>query len=105
MNCFALTEHEDGTSSLEMSTPDFRGVAWVQFVQTVFDGEPYIEVCYLKSNREGSGHARAVMEELYSLYPDAHVDWGETVHPASLHLAEDFEDRYFSRTSFVEEVL
>lgn len=102
-NCEPLCD--DATFRLSMSVPDYREVAWVEFTQTALNDEPYIEVSYLKSNIEGSGHARAVMEELYSRYPDAHIDWGETIHPASKHLAEDFEDRYFSRTSYVEEVV
>lgn len=95
----------DDTFRLSMSIPDYRDVAWVEFVQNTVDDDPYIEVCYLKSHREGSGYGRAVMEELYSRYPDAHIDWGETIHSASKHLAEDFEDRYFSRTSYIEEVV
>ena len=59
-----------------------------------------IEVSYLKSNHEGQGHARRLMQHLYDRYPKSHIDWGQTIHPASAHLAGDFERRYYARTSY-----
>lgn len=89
-----------GSHRLTMSTPDHSNAAYVTFDNTKYDGDPYIEVDYLKSNVEGQGHARTLMEHLYNRYPKAHIDWGRTIHPASTHLAEDFENRYFDRTSY-----
>lgn len=64
------------------------------------NNDPYIEIEYLKSNQEGKGHASTLMEHLYQRYPKAHVDWGLTVHPAATHLANKFETKHYSRTSY-----
>jgi len=64
------------------------------------DMEDRLDVDYLKSHEEGKGHARATMEELYKRYPKHFIDWGHTISPASEHLAQDFEDRYYNRTAY-----
>lgn len=59
-----------------------------------------IEASYLRSPDEGKGHARKMMQHLYDRYPKSFIDWGRTIHPASTHLAEEFETKYYNRTAY-----
>lgn len=59
-----------------------------------------IEVDYLKSHREGQGHAQRLMEHMYTRYPKSHIDWGLTINPTATHIASKFENKYYDRTSY-----
>lgn len=93
-----------GRYSLRMNAPDYEGVAAVDYDTYTDDyGDPRIEVDYLKSHREGQGNAKRLMEHLYQRYPKHHIDWGMTISPASTHLASQFEEKYYNRTSYQPE--
>ena len=94
----------DGRYTLRMNTPDYPGIAGVNFDTYKDDyGDNRLEVSYLKSNVEGQGNAKKLMEHLYQRYPKHHIDWGRTINPASTHLASQFEDKYYNRTSYTPE--
>lgn len=59
-----------------------------------------IRVNFLKSNREGEGHGKRIMQHLYDRYPKSPIDWGSTIKPASTHMAKQFQSKYPDRTSF-----
>ena len=67
--------------------------------ETRSDGTLRVEVQYIKSFVEGKGHGQAVMHELYAMYPDSIIDWGETLNETSRSMAEKFDAQY-SRTEY-----
>lgn len=78
-------------------------VGYVDYdLTTGSDGNPRVTISWMRSMVEGKGYARALMEYLYAAHPSADVDWGICQHPASLALAADFYERYFSRTEYAE---
>lgn len=106
---FEVTDHGEemggnGRYTLHMHAPGFSRIAGVDFDTYTDDyGDPKLEVSYIKSHVEGQGNARRLMEHLYQRYPKHHIDWGRTISPASTHLASQFEDKYYSRTSYQPE--
>jgi hypothetical protein len=58
-----------------------------------------VKVDFLKSRDEGKGHAKALMNHLYSLYPNHTIAWGRTLNAASEHLAENASRRH-GRTTY-----
>jgi len=95
-----------GTHELTLTSFDSGNLANVFYehhTDPSYDLPSRIEVGYLKSNREGKGHAKALMQHLYDRYPKSHIDWGLTIHPAATHLAEGFENKYYDRTSYQPE--
>ena len=101
-------EHEDlggGDNVLQLYTPSYDKhypAASVSYTKFQGDAGPTVEVEYLKSHQEGKGHARALMNELYSKYPEHIVNWGFTIHPAATHLAEQFAWEHPTRTDYIE---
>lgn len=87
-----------------LSAHSFDGqVARVSFEHhndPLMDRPSRIDVDYLKSHREGQGHAKALMEHMYQRYPKSFIDWGLTIHPAATHLAQQFENKYYDRTAY-----
>lgn len=43
------------------------------------------------------------MQHMYDRYPKSFIDWGQTIHPAATHLAEDFENKYYDRTAYQQD--
>lgn len=101
---FAFLHEKEGKREHMLSMNDFDGTkAWVSFSHyndPLMDPPSRIEVEYLKSHEEGKGHARRLMQHLYDRYPKSFIDWGRTIHPASTHLANEFEDKYYNRTAY-----
>lgn len=99
---FHVTHEKLDTGQHLLTLRDFgsSNLAAVDFDHYTDEGGSNIEIGYLKSHQEGKGHARALMEHLYQRYPQSHVDWGLTVHPAATHLANEFETKYYDRTSY-----
>ena len=97
--------HDPDTGLRKMSAfhPDFKSdfpAAEVTYSEYRDDyDEPTIEVDYLKSHDEGKGHAKALMEHMYQTKPHF-INWGHTISPASTHLANQFEDKYYNRTAY-----
>lgn len=90
-----------GYHALTLSDRDNSHLARVSFENhTNDDGNSQIDIDYLKSHQEGKGHAKALMQHLYDRYPKSSINWGLTIHPAATHLAEQFEDKYYRRTSY-----
>jgi hypothetical protein len=75
-------------------------VASVSYDKYDNDNVPTIDITYLKSNDEGKGHGRAIMQYLYDFYPNHFINWGAVVHPAAEHLASQFEEHNYSRTAY-----
>jgi hypothetical protein len=95
-----------GRHLLTLSNMDSSNLAWVSFEHhndPEYDIPSRIEIEYLQSHQEGSGHAKALMQHLYDRYPKSHIDWGLTVHPAATHLANHFEDKYYKRTAYEQD--
>ena len=94
---------DKGSHSLTLSNMDSSNLARVSFdhyTDPTMDRPSRIEVDYLKSHREGQGHAKALMQHVYNRYPKSFIDWGLTIHPAATHLASQFEDKYYDRTAY-----
>jgi GNAT superfamily N-acetyltransferase len=94
---------DKGSHSLTLSNMDSDNLARVSFdhyTDPTMDRPSRIEVDYLKSHREGQGHAKALMQHVYDRYPKSFIDWGLTIHPAATHLASQFEDKYYDRTAY-----
>lgn len=90
-----------GEHSLTLSSMDSSHLARVSFEHhTNDDGNSQIDIDYLKSPREGKGHAKALMQHVYDRYPKSFINWGKTIHPAATHLASQFEDKYYNRTAY-----
>ena len=92
-----------GSHALTLSNMDSENLARVSFdhyTDPNMDRPSRIEVDYLKSHHEGKGHAKALMQHVYDRYPKSFIDWGRTIHPASTHLASQFEDKYYDRTAY-----
>lgn len=95
-----------GSHALTLTDFDSDNLARVSFENYTdinsFNGstKPTIEIDYLKSNREGRGHAKTLMQHMYDRYPKSFIDWGLTIHPAATHLAEHFENKYYNRTAY-----
>lgn len=75
-------------------------VSYSHHTDPTYDRPSRIEIGYLKSNREGQGNAKELMQRLYDRYPKSFIDWGFTISPAATHLAEHFENKYYDRTSY-----
>jgi|694.fasta_scaffold124843_3 hypothetical protein len=88
--------HEWGAGVLSLMR-DQQRVAYVSYDLLP---DRTIQVGWLCSYDGGKGYARVVMEYLYAAFPDALIEWGLCEHPASAHLAADFEERYYTRTSY-----
>lgn len=87
--------------ALTLSSMDSSHLARVSYEHHTNDeGNSQIDIDYLKSPREGKGHAKALMQHMYDRYPKSFIDWGKTIHPAATHLASQFEDKYYSRTNY-----
>lgn len=86
-----------------MHTSDYEGMPVASVTYDTYENEytrPTLEVSYLKSHLEGKGHAKALMQHIYDQYPKHYIDWGHTISPASTHLAQQFEDKYYNRTGY-----
>lgn len=86
--------------TMMLHLPNFERAAAVDYDMYEDEYGPKLEISYLKSNLEGQGHARRLMEHVYKTYPRHQIDWGQTIHPASAHLASQFEDKYYNRTAY-----
>ena len=94
-------DYGDGRYIMMLHLPDYPRAASVEYDLYSDDyGDPHLDVNYLKSNIEGQGHAKRLMDHLYKTYPKHHIDWGQTIHPASAHLASQFEEKHYGRTSY-----
>lgn len=93
-------DHGDGRYTMMLHLPGFERAAAVDYDMYEDEYGPKLEISYLKSNLEGQGHARRLMEHVYRTYPKHQIDWGQTIHPASAHLASQFEDKYYNRTAY-----
>jgi len=101
-------DHEDGPNQVgdhrlnayHPSYSDDYPVSWVSYDRYDDDYQPTIDVTYFKSNDEGKGHGRAVMQHLYDFYPKHFINWGHTIHPAAEHLASQFEEHNYDRTAY-----
>lgn len=82
---------------------DLASVTFQHYNEDNMEPSSRIEIDYLKSHREGQGHAQRLMEHMYNRYPKSHIDWGLTVNPTSTHLASKFEDKYYDRTSYQQQ--
>lgn len=93
-----------GKGQHALSMRNFGGevanITYDHYTEPDDDPSSRIEVEYLKSHEEGKGNARRLMQHLYDRYPKSFIDWGRTIHPASTHLAEEFEDKYYNRTAY-----
>lgn len=96
---FIFRDEPHGDTRMLKMVPEGKKTS-VAYVQYSKHNEGQIDVDWLKSHQEGQGHARRIMEHLYSSYPEHTISWGDTVHPKSEHLAADFEARYPDRTSY-----
>lgn len=90
----------DGRFTMMLHLPNYERAAAVDYDIYEDTYGPTLEVSYLKSNLEGKGHARRLMENLYQTYPKHQINWGQTISPASAHLASQFEDKYYNRTTY-----
>ena len=90
----------DDRYKMMLHTPERRQVADVTYGIYDNDRTPTIDVSYLKSHEEGKGYARRLMQNLYDTYPKHFINWGQTISPASTHLAQQFEDKYYNRTAY-----
>jgi hypothetical protein len=92
-----------GSHKLILSNYDSDYLATVTYdhhTDKTMDRPSRIEVDYLKSPREGQGHAKALMQHMYDRYPKSFIDWGQTIHPAATHLASQFETKHYDRTAY-----
>lgn len=102
---FNVIHHKRGVGQheLTLTSPDNDDLASVYFFHhndPTMEPSSRIEIGLLGSNVEGQGHAKRLMQHLYDRYPKSFIDWGMTINPASTHLAEHFENKYYNRTSY-----
>jgi GNAT superfamily N-acetyltransferase len=104
-------DHEDGPNQIgehrinayHPSYSEHHPVSWITYDQYDNDTTPTIDITYFKSNDEGKGHGKAIMQHLYDFYPKHFINWGHVVHPAAEHLASQFEEHNFHRTAYYVE--
>jgi hypothetical protein len=65
--------------------------AWMEYH---FDPIGVVYIDYLKSNEEGKGHARMLLDYIYSKYQSSNIDWGEILHPAASYLYGKYSEKY-----------
>ena len=63
------------------------------------DDDAYIEWLEILPKYRGKGYARKLMQEVYRRTKGT-VDWTKTMHPASEHLAKQFQELYPERTEY-----
>lgn len=65
--------------------------AWMEYH---FNPIGVVYIDYLKSNEEGSGHAKMLLDFIYNKYQSSNIDWGEILHPAASYLYEKYSEKH-----------
>ncbi len=65
--------------------------AWMEYH---FDPIGVVYIDYLKSNEEGKGHARMLLDYIYETYQSSNIDWGEILHPAASYLYDEYSEKH-----------
>jgi hypothetical protein len=65
--------------------------AWLEYH---FDPIGVVYIDYLKSNQEGEGHAKALLDFIYDKYKSSNIDWGQILHPAASYLYNKYSEKH-----------